>query len=56
MNTEKTNKLFKTISYTLLVISYSIFTIHCFAQDADKERLKKEKARLQEEINYTNEL
>ena len=33
-----------------------MFTFHCFSQDSEKERLKKEKQKLQQEINYTNEL
>jgi murein hydrolase activator len=45
-----------TFRIILLVISYLLFTFQCFAQDAEKERLKKEKAKLQQEINYTNEL
>ena len=46
----------KTYIIILLAICCSLSVIHSFAQDSEKERLKQEKAKLQQEINYTNEL
>ena len=58
----KTDTIYKTkdirqIAKTIIsVIILLLLSVHGFSQDSEKERLKKEKQKLQQEINYTNEL